>query len=210
MKSSNAEKLVFTNNWFEITAKEIWSSILPQLKPTKILEIGTYEGQSITYLIQTLFSTVDHLDVHVVDNWEGSQPVYKKLNLKMDLVEKQFKNNMSLLLKGKENVKLNVYKSNSIKALSNLVSEGKSMYFDFIYIDGSHYACDVLTDSILAYELLRVGGVMGFDDYSWIDESTNDILARPKIAIDAFSNIFSSKTRIINTNNHQFYLQKTK
>tara|TARA_Y100000766_G_C18742566_1_gene524371 strand:- start:141 stop:773 length:633 start_codon:yes stop_codon:yes gene_type:complete len=209
MENFNTEKQIFTNRWFETTAKGIWAELLPKLKPTKIIEIGSYEGQSISYLIKTLSSEVDNLEIHCIDDWEGEQPVYKKLNLKMNLVEERFKKNMELLLATRKNINLKAHKSKSIKALSNLIAEGKSNYFDFIYIDGSHYACDVISDSVLAYDLLRVGGVIGFDDYTWVDQSTNDVLARPKIAIDAFANIFSYKTRIINTGNQQLYLQRT-
>ena len=209
METSNTEKQTFTNSWFETCAKENWSNLLPNLKPTKIIEIGSYEGKSISYLIETLSSEVDNLEIHCIDDWEGEQDVYKIRDIKMDLVEERFKKNMDLLLTTRKNINLKAHKSKSIKALSNLIAEGKSNYFDFIYIDGSHYACDVISDSVLAYDLLRVGGVIGFDDYSWVDRSNNDVLARPKFAIDAFANIFSYKTRIINTGNQQLYLQKT-
>ena len=38
---------------------------------------------------------------------------------------------------------------------------------DFIYVDGSHQAHDVLCDAILSFKLLRVGGIVCFDDYLW-------------------------------------------
>ena len=41
MENSNTEKQIFTNRWFEVTAKGIWSALLPKLKPTKIIEIGS-------------------------------------------------------------------------------------------------------------------------------------------------------------------------
>jgi len=37
--------------------------------------------------------------------------------------------------------------------------------FDFIYIDGSHKCLDVYLDAVLAWRLLRKGGILGFDDY---------------------------------------------
>ena len=39
--------------------------------------------------------------------------------------------------------------------------------FDFIYIDGSHIAKDVLTDACMAWPLLMPKGLMVFDDYMW-------------------------------------------
>eukprot|EP00619_Florenciella_sp_RCC1007_P001097 CAMPEP_0205923184 /NCGR_PEP_ID=MMETSP1325-20131115/15777_1 /ASSEMBLY_ACC=CAM_ASM_000708 /TAXON_ID=236786 /ORGANISM="Florenciella sp., Strain RCC1007" /LENGTH=134 /DNA_ID=CAMNT_0053291351 /DNA_START=5 /DNA_END=409 /DNA_ORIENTATION=+ len=37
--------------------------------------------------------------------------------------------------------------------------------FDFIYVDAGHRAVDVMADAILALRLLKVGGVLAFDDY---------------------------------------------
>ena len=39
--------------------------------------------------------------------------------------------------------------------------------FDVIYVDGSHFADDVLTDGINAWRLLKQGGIMIFDDLLW-------------------------------------------
>ena len=67
--------------------------------------------------------------------------------------------------------------------------------FDFIYIDGSHIAKDVLTDACMAWPLLKPKGLMVFDDYMW--GSPRDILHRPKPAIDAFTNLFAEEAEII-------------
>ena len=56
--------------------------------------------------------------------------------------------------------------------------------YDFIYIDGSHEAKDVLMDAVLAWGLLKVGGVMAFDDYE--GDGYLEPEALPKIAIDGF------------------------
>jgi predicted O-methyltransferase YrrM len=40
--------------------------------------------------------------------------------------------------------------------------------FDFIYIDGNHDPAAVLADAVLAWPLLKVGGIMIFDDYLWL------------------------------------------
>lgn len=43
----------------------------------------------------------------------------------------------------------------------------ESDVFDFIYVDGSHVAQDVLLDLSLAWSRLKLGGVMLIDDYEW-------------------------------------------
>jgi hypothetical protein len=61
--------------------------------------------------------------------------------------------------------------------------------YDMIYIDGSHIAKDVLRDAVCAFDYLKKGGVMVFDDYDWlaIDDPTGK--QRPRLAIDAWSTV---------------------
>jgi len=44
----------FTNDWFQTKAKPVWDEIMPQILPKRILEIGSYEGASACYLIDTV------------------------------------------------------------------------------------------------------------------------------------------------------------
>jgi predicted O-methyltransferase YrrM len=67
--------------------------------------------------------------------------------------------------------------------------------YDFIYIDGSHIAKDVLTDACMAWPLLKKQGIMVFDDYLWGDP--RDILHRPKPAIDTFMNLFAEEVDVV-------------
>jgi predicted O-methyltransferase YrrM len=63
--------------------------------------------------------------------------------------------------------------------------------FDFIYIDGSHETKDVLVDAILAWDLLKPGGLIIFDDYNWYGPRSWLVPNyTPKIAIDAFVKVF--------------------
>ena len=69
------------------------------------------------------------------------------------------------------------------------------MRADFVYIDGSHHAHAVLSDLVHAFGLLKTGGLIVCDDYLWTatDADPGDVLARPKIAIDAFTTIYARK-----------------
>ena len=83
-------------------------------------------------------------------------------------VEKRFFNNTRLAMAGVDHkVELIVHKGASDLELSKLLASGKAGYFDFIYIDGSHQAPDVLLDALLGFKLLRTNGVIAFDDYVW-------------------------------------------
>ncbi len=39
--------------------------------------------------------------------------------------------------------------------------------FDFIYVDASHKAIDVLHDGVMSFQILKPGGSIIFDDYKW-------------------------------------------
>lgn len=67
--------------------------------------------------------------------------------------------------------------------------------YDIIYIDGSHVAPNVIADAVLSWWLLKVGGIMIFDDYKWKLDRAPEF--RPLIAIDAFLNIFKSNLQVI-------------
>ena len=83
-------------------------------------------------------------------------------------------------------------------------------YFDWIYVDGSHEAPDVLADAVLAFMLLRPGGLLVFDDYLWAmpDAPVADFYQLPKPAIDAFVNINQRKLDIVLAPLYQLYVRK--
>ncbi|KXZ46234.1 hypothetical protein GPECTOR_45g104 [Gonium pectorale] len=68
--------------------------------------------------------------------------------------------------------------------------------FDLVYVDGSHLRADVLTDIVMAWQLLKPGGVMVLDDYSW-DQYLDNLACHPKQAIDAFLTVFGHQLRIL-------------
>lgn len=203
----------FSNKWFESVAMEVWDLLIPQINPTRILEIGSFEGASTCYLIEKLAKTKE-IEVHCIDTWEGgvehndggsSQP-------DMSAVENRFHHNTKIAIKkSNHKIELFVHKGFSDLALSKLLADNKKGYFDFIYVDGSHQAPDVLLDALLSFRLLKVGGLIVFDDYLWQEELSNgtDPIRCPKTAIDAFTNIYCRKIKIImRMPLYQLYVQK--
>jgi hypothetical protein len=84
-------------------------------------------------------------------------------------------------------------------------------FYDVILIDAGHKAKDVLTDMIYAWPLLRKGGIMILDDYTWIPKhGVSDFqLHAPKLGIDAFVNCFADELTILsNMPLLQLYLSK--
>jgi predicted O-methyltransferase YrrM len=204
-------EFIFTNNWFD-RVKKIWEQLIPQIKPTKILEIGSYEGASACYLIKKLAKDTN-VEIHCIDTWEGGIEHKKggQWETDMNSVESRFNHNTRLAIDTSPNkVDLVVHKGFSDLCLSRLISDNKKNYFDFIYIDGSHEAPDVLCDAVLAFRLLKIGGIMAFDDYLWAENLPygKDPLRCPKPAIDAFINLNFRKLNILSAPLLQLYIKK--
>lgn len=202
----------YTNNWFERTAKGVWDALIPQINPTRILEIGSYEGASTCYLIEKLALHKD-IELHCIDTWEGGieQKLGGAAQADMSVIEKRFHHNTQMAVSQVNNtVQLVIHKGFSDLALSKLIVDGKQSYFDFIYIDGSHQAPDVLCDALLSFRLLKSNGVIAFDDYLWQEHLPYgaDPIRCPKLAIDAFTNIYCRKIRILSAPLYQLYVQK--
>ena len=107
-----------------------------------------------------------------------------------------------LVLGHESQVKL--YEGISAEVLAWMAAtDGFWQSFDFIYIDGSHLARDVFIDAALSWNLLKIGGLIGFDDYHWGDP--NDPLRRPQIAIDAFERIFADRLTLVLDGSRRFY-----
>jgi len=167
----------FTYDWFNTSGRQNFADILiPEFKdkPFNYLEIGCFEGQATCWVLENL----PLANVSVVDTFESGEDL-KHLNY--ENLEKNFITNIS-----NYNSKVSIYNGRSDSKLKTLPSQS----FDFIYIDGSHMAKNVLHDAIVGWLLLKDGGIMAFDDYGWAVpfEEYN----RPKMAIDSFLNCYET------------------
>ena len=203
----------FTNNWFDSNARGYWDHLIPELSPTKMLEVGSYEGASAVYLIDKLAAHTP-IELHCVDSWEGGVEHNQGGAFAADMgsVESRFKHNVALSIEAaiyKPN--LIVHKGFSDLSLARLIAGGATESFDFIFIDGSHQAPDVLSDAILGFKLLKIGGVMAFDDYLWSENLPygKDLLRCPKPAIDAFTNLYARKLDVLPAPLYQLFIRKT-
>ena len=69
LHTSKMTGYAFTNNWFDKHV-QVWSTLLESFHPSRILEVGCYEGKSTTFLIDKIANQRD-LEIHCVDTWEG-------------------------------------------------------------------------------------------------------------------------------------------
>lgn len=183
-------KYQFSHDWFSHNIP-VWEQLIQHLpgKPGEryFLEIGSFEGRSMVWIAENMMGEGDYLDC--VDTWKGGEEHSAE---DMALVESRFDYNLEQT--GVSNIEK--LKETSVEALAGHLRGGdRGWKMDFIYIDGSHIAKDVLTDACMAWQLLKPQGLMVFDDYQW--GSARDILHRPKLAIDAFCNIFAEEAEII-------------
>jgi len=193
----------FTKDWFS-EAEKIWPLFIPLLPARKsFLEIGSFEGRSMVWTAENMVEHGGFIDC--IDTWEGGEE-HVAAGEDMGSVEERFDHNR-MLVEIKNRVEVNKYKGTSVQHLAHWLVENPEDHptFDFIYIDGSHKAKDVLTDACMAWQLLKPEGVMVFDDYLWGDP--RDALHRPKIAIDAFTNIFGEELSIVYAG-HQLAVRK--
>ena len=191
----------FTQDWFN-WAPAVWEQLIPMLPEGEtygiadrgvrhFLEIGSFEGRSAVWIAENMMQQGDTLTC--IDTWEGGEEHGEE---DMGSVYGRFTHNMQLL-QSKKAIGLSVHMGTSIEQLAHWLVEAPEDHptFDFIYIDGSHTAPDVLTDACMAWPLLKAGGLMVFDDYAW--GPPRDILHRPKLAIDSFINIFAEQIEIV-------------
>ena len=176
---------MFTNDWFEVTGiRNFEKYILPLneiINPLHFLEIGCYEGQASVWLLEHISDA--HLTV--IDTFEGS----KEHDAEFE------KTLFSRFTKNIEPYKDRVvtFKGTSRNRLKDIV-----VTYDFIYIDGSHQASDVLEDAVLAFPLLKEGGIMIFDDYTW--GAGMGYFHTPRAGIDAFIDIYGSQITVLEKN----------
>ncbi|MBW3558313.1 MAG: class I SAM-dependent methyltransferase [Proteobacteria bacterium] len=180
----------FTSDWFSYNIAQ-WGRLITQLRwsqarPLTVIEIGSYEGRASLWILDNLMVHPDSR-LHCIDTFEGSEEHTEEQ--RTGLFERFTRNIES----NPNRDKVVVHRSLSRIALLKLLGEG--LVADFVYVDGSHVAPDVLEDLVLSFRLLRVGGLMICDDYLWFnsDISQRDLVDSPKLAIDAFVNIFIRK-----------------
>lgn len=185
----------FSQDWFTINLP-IWEHYLQRFahqSELMALEIGSWEGRSTCWLLDHIL-THPTAQITCIDTFAGGaehQALWQGSFLQT--IEQRFDFNVAQT-GAPEKVKKIVGKSQMV--LRSLPPNA----YHLAYIDGSHIASDVLEDALLTWGLIKVGGIIIFDDYQYTfpSEVTE---APPKTAIDAFLTTFSKKIVLL----HQGY-----
>lgn len=201
-----SESYEFTTDWVSGVAP-VWRSMMASIRPRRVLEVGAYEGRSAVFLIENC-AQYGPFELTCIDTWAGGVE-HSRVN--MADVEARFDRNITRAKAIFPDITVTKMKADSALAMARLIADGRSGTFDVAYIDASHQAPDVLTDAVFAFKLLRIGGIMVFDDYLWQMEQggKQDLLNMPKPAIDAFVNLHMRKINMVEgAPLKQFYIAK--
>jgi len=141
-----------------------------------LLEIGSFEGRSTVWFCENALQHPDSAIV-CVDPWSAPKT---DVNLATDnVIYERFMRNVSRFGK-----KVKPIIGNSRDVLKNLPHN----YFDAVYIDGDHESHGVLEDGVLAFPLVRIGGVMIFDDFCG---------PTVRCGVESFVSAYSKKVKVV-------------
>lgn len=179
--------------WY-LSQLDEWMIHVYRADPVHVLEIGAFDGVSANLMLDLVFphpqSRITAIDPYLPDPTTPQVAAHTR---------SQFLENVRL--GGHEN-RVTLVETTSFEALSGMEPD----HFDFVYIDGSHLARHVLEDAVLAFPLLKTGGIIGFDDYQWGLDSVP--LGRPKPAIDAFETVYHDKLELLFSNWQRFFRKR--
>jgi predicted O-methyltransferase YrrM len=164
--------------------------------PHTVVEVGSYEGSSAYWMMTELLRAPESR-LYCIDPWHGEGGEDRLARFKANIGELPNANQVTAIRDWSHN------------AMRRLIAEGVKA--DLLYIDGGHEAPTVLRDLVTGFDLVRVGGLLICDDYLWADPrwGGENVLGRPKIAIDAVTTIYADKLKIIaGLPNIQVYFQK--
>jgi predicted O-methyltransferase YrrM len=170
----------------------VWTEVFGELKgkpDLHYLEVGVFEGRSVVWMLENVL-THPSTRVTAVDIFpEG--------------LAETFRANMRLTGRADD---VTILEGPSGDVLRTLPART----FDVVYIDGSHTADDVLADAVLAWGLMKVGGVLVFDDFLWVGRGENELLPvelRPSLAVASFITAYRNEIEVLR-NDYQVILRK--
>ena len=199
-----ADDYEFEFDWFsqhiDLFAEQLAAHVgKPNLR---YVEIGCLEGRSTVWLLENVL-TDPSSRLHCIDPWGYPKKEY----------EERFDNNVALA-EAEHPGRVIKHRGLSGDVLPTLEAGA----IDAVYVDGSHTAWDTLSDLVLSWRLLRIGGIMICDDYpldNTIEFSDGEasfpvvpLVERPKLAIDAFMQCFEGRYRLLHMD-WQVWLERT-
>ena len=185
-------------NWFAQTAQYNFEQFLTPLAgidKLRFLQLGVFTGDATVWVCENIF-TGKYCYIHDIDTWLGSdEPDHKTIDFVSvyDTYKRKTADYPQVL----------TVPTSTMKYLSD---GKKDRIFDFIYVDADHTTVGVILDAELSWPLLKSGGIMAFDDYTWGHESGDPRLA-PMVGIDLFLHRHQLDYELLAKNN-QVWIRK--
>lgn len=152
--------------------------------PSTMIEIGCYEGGSTFWIADNICHYNKDFKLYAIDPHTTSEDISEDISL----AKENFLYNLDIC-EHKNNIEY-ISKTSNV-ALVDLLSKG--IKAEIIYIDGDHRAPEVLTDLVLSFELLTLGGILLCDDcvyWRHNDKETKKISPdpsmSPRMAVETF------------------------
>lgn len=146
-------------------------------QPANFLEIGCFEGKCSTWLLDNVL-THPGSRLTCIDTW--------------DLPGNTFDMFMHNIWRHNNVTIMHEYSAIALRRLDD--------EFDFIYIDADHTDYYPLENAVLAFPLLKAGGIMCFDDYEW--DKCN-----VKESMDAFLTVYKAHYTLLKKE-YQIWIRK--
>jgi predicted O-methyltransferase YrrM len=194
--------LQLSDDWFTDHIPN-WLSVFDEYalaSKTKLeaLEIGSWEGLSGYFILRSL----PNAELTCVDTWEGAdehRSGYAATEQVLRRAESSFDANLAPFA-----ARLNKYRGTSFSFFNE---NSRRNAFDLIYVDGSHQCDDVVVDAIKCFQMLKIGGLMIFDDYLW--RWYPKAIDNPAAAINAFLRLKKGSCKLVRVYS-QIIIEKTK
>ena len=176
--------LVLSNDWFSHNITT-WVGVFKKenfyQQDINILEIGSYEGSSAVFFLNYF----EKSKITCVETFKGSDEHgsidFNKVKKNFDYNLNKYKDRLLLV----EDYSSNFFKKKSI-----------NIYYDLIYIDGSHHFDDVYNDADHSFRYLKKDGLLIFDDF--LKKYYKDLKKDPIAAIMKFIIKHKKNIKIIN------------
>ena len=151
----------------------------------EFLQIGVYTGDASVWLLEHVL-TGRGCRLDDVDPWTGA-PDLEEMGLDWQAVQRRY---AWQTRQYRRIVRDWVMRSDEFFAQVPSIPR-----YDFAYVDGNHTARNVLRDAIGAWDRLKPGGLLAFDDYEWGEHRPPH--DRPRPAIDAFLDIHATELLVL-------------
>lgn len=152
--------------------KPIFEKHIKDVQPTRIIEVGTWKGQSAVNMARIVKSLDLNCEIRCVDTWLGALEFWgadtpsRDLKLKNGYPQVFYQFLSNVVHKGMEDI---IIPFPTTSEIAHRFFKKNNIMAQLIYIDASHEEGDVYRDIKNFYELLLPGGIIFGDDYntSW-------------------------------------------